>query len=92
MDLTYASRPTIIGCNDFPCEDFPLQISSPAFADRVTTGEAVKLEWSGGAVDSGVVLEYRHAIHPNSTIHEVREEEIFEEDTLTWYARHINID
>jgi hypothetical protein len=77
-------EPTIFGCNDFPCEDFPIQISSPAFADRVTTGEMVKLEWSGGSVDSGVVLEYRHAIHPDSTVHDVSEEEIFEEDALTW--------
>ncbi len=87
LDLTRSFRPTVIGCNDFPCEDFPLQISSPGFADRIATGETMKLEWSGGAVDSGVVLEYRHAIHPDSTVHDVAEEEIFEEDALTWYVQ-----
>lgn len=50
----------------------------------------VKLEWSGGSADSGVVLEYRHAIHPDSTVHDVSEEEIFEEDALDWYVHYNN--
>jgi hypothetical protein len=49
----------------------------------------LKLEWSGGAADAGVLLEYRHAIHPTSTIHDVTDEEVFEEDTLKWLVNII---
>lgn len=58
-----ASELTIASCNTFPCDDYPITINKPLIGEMFHNGDTVNIEWTGGRVDSNVVVQYRYAIY-----------------------------
>jgi hypothetical protein len=69
-DLTFAS------CNTFPCDDFPITINKPLIGEMFHNGDTVNIEWTGGRVDSNVVVQYRYAIYTNDKDLDVEKDNI----------------